>query len=183
MKSTTKTKTATAPSLEDLTGAAALPDAELVARLAEGPYDDDDADCIVSDLKLDRCAWWPAPDRILRAAVEDDRFWSILLAARARVTAARPSAIAATVRPVLDCSTLHVCEATRALLADEPERWTMHGPYGVLVHVPNAGDEGDEERGHPEDLRAVIDRARALGCHFVMLDADGPMVDGLTIYE
>lgn len=183
MKSPIHDETTSAPSLEDLTGAAAHSDAELVARLAEGPYDEEDADCIVSDLKLGRSAWWPAPDRLLRAAVEDDRFWSILNAARARVMADRRSASAATVRPVLDCSTLHVCEATRALLADEPERWTMAGPYGVLVHVPNAGDEGDEDRGHPDDLRAVVERARALGCHFVMLDADGPMVEGLTVYE
>lgn len=85
----------------------------------------------------------------------------------------------------MECSTWHVCGQTRDVLERDPSRWSIPGPRGssgayvALVHVP---DHADEERDTPADLRAVIAYARELGCNFVMLDMDAPIVEGLTIY-
>lgn len=51
-------------------------------KLTAEPYSDDDAECIIADLYADRGGWSPPIDRVLIAAVNDDRLWRILESAR-----------------------------------------------------------------------------------------------------
>lgn len=59
---------------------------DLVAVIAAGPYADDDAECLVADLLAGLHGWEPSPLRVLCMLVSDDRMWSIVERARAKVT-------------------------------------------------------------------------------------------------
>lgn len=58
-------------------------EADLIAALASGPIAYDDAECLHADMAVGARGWNPPPDRVLRAAVADDRLWSVLEHARA----------------------------------------------------------------------------------------------------
>lgn len=73
-------------------------------------------------------------------------------------------------RPVLDLSTGHLSESTRALLDDTPVEklpgTVLAGEYGWLVHAGFVDT-------WPDDLRAAIALAHAQGCDRVLFDRDG----------
>lgn len=84
-------------------------------------------------------------------------------------------------------STAHVCGDTAKHLEDEwpSVRMPVHyqkGEYGWFVHVST--DYTEEELSmFPDDIQAILAYARARGCGWIMLDIDGPVVDGLKTWE
>jgi hypothetical protein len=67
-----------------------LDDANELSRvLSEGAVADDDADCLFTDILLEKPGFGATPERVLRAAVDDDRLWAVLLKAREIRVAAR----------------------------------------------------------------------------------------------
>ena len=86
-------------------------------------------------------------------------------------------------------STAHISEESAALMdsdgASLDGTMPVHyrkGLYGYLVYV-NDDPHSNEEQDYSYDVRAVLDYARARGCGWVMLDQDGPVVDGLKTWE
>lgn len=79
-------------------------EADLITLLASGPDGDDDADCLHCDMAVGLRGWNPTPDRVLRAAVADDRLWSILDRSRAAFKASdeRARTLTERARSVLD---------------------------------------------------------------------------------
>lgn len=58
----------------------------------------------------------------------------------------------------------------------------MKGDYGWFIYAgDNAADEGDDEM--PSDLAACIAKARALGCEWLCLDRDGPVMADLMTFD
>lgn len=85
----------------------------------------------------------------------------------------------ATVHSYLDCSSLHLTEATRDALDGGIVYATMRGDFGWFVF---AGERDDPPKV-PDDLAAVLARARELGCTYVLVDVDAPLVAGLEVYD
>lgn len=89
------------------------------------------------------------------------------------------------IRSFLDLSTAHLQPGDRQLLdhsADPACRdglAVMTGTYGWLVHA--AEDRNCEELS--DALWAIFEKARSLGCDYVMLDADAPIDPDLPVFE
>ncbi|MBB2157920.1 hypothetical protein HLH33_16700 [Gluconacetobacter diazotrophicus] len=90
------------------------------------------------------------------------------------------SAPSGNVRRLLDLSTGHLPRADRDRLERvretdnaSPPASCLAGPYGWLFSV--ATDLVPELWGHSAALPAILARARALGCDYVLLDSDGPV--------
>ena len=89
------------------------------------------------------------------------------------------------VRLFLDASTRHLEKADRLFLefsADPGKRdglAAMAGTYGWFVY---AHDDRCCE-GISDVLWAIFERARALGCDYVLFDADGPVLEGMPVFE
>lgn len=95
------------------------------------------------------------------------------------------------IEKMLVLSTGHLTKVTAALLNDaaeeDPPFCTLEwGPAfardeGWLFYVPPITENGepDDPEGAPEDLTRVFMLAREHGCMWVMLDCDGPQVEGL----
>ena len=89
------------------------------------------------------------------------------------------------IRRFLDLSTAHLEVADRIFLefsADPGKRdglAVMAGTYGWFVY---AYDDRCCE-GISDVLWTIFERARALGCDYVLFDADGPVMEGLPVFE
>lgn len=84
------------------------------------------------------------------------------------------------VQKYLDLSTAHLTTATRTVLDAAAPITTFPHPegYGWFVHVP------EPEHMPPQpDLCACLQEARALGCGYILFDADADTMDGLATYE
>ncbi len=93
------------------------------------------------------------------------------------------------VLPYLDLSTCHVQQSTMDWLQEAKPGFMSiaNYDYGAFVTVPPTPDELAEDFGHydemPEDLATVLMRAQEMGCYLVRLDADGPTLEGLPVYN
>lgn len=87
------------------------------------------------------------------------------------------------VRMFLDLSTTHLKASTRAMwsLATGPAELPFSGgptDYGWFAHAP----ESNDDHLFTDDLWACMQRARALGCDYILFDADAGIDDALPIY-
>lgn len=85
----------------------------------------------------------------------------------------------------LDCSTAHVSQETMRFLGRVYSRNNIGQTvaayeYGCFVSVPPEPTYHDYL---PQDLRNVLDFARANGCYILRLDADGHNYDELPTFE
>lgn len=89
------------------------------------------------------------------------------------------------IRSFLDLSTAHLSQEDRLFLEFSANPGSlgglaaMAGTYGWFVY---AHDEHCCE-GISDALWAIFQRARALGCAYVLFDADAPIVDDLPVFE
>ena len=89
------------------------------------------------------------------------------------------------IRRFLDLSTAHLQPADRLFLEFSANPGSlgglaaMAGTYGWFVY---AHDERCCE-GISDALWAIFERARALGCEYVLFDADGPVLADLPVFE
>ena len=89
------------------------------------------------------------------------------------------------IRRFLDLSTAHLQPADRLFLEFSANPGSlgglaaMAGTYGWFVY---AYDERCCE-GISDALWAIFERARALGCEYVLFDADGPVLADLPVFE
>ena len=84
-------------------------------------------------------------------------------------------------RVFYDCSTAHLCPATRDFLEAESARQVeliAATPYGWFLWA-----EENPVKQIPSDLAAVIRRARALGAEYVLFDCDAPLSSEFPIFE
>lgn len=92
----------------------------------------------------------------------------------------------APVRKFLDLSTGHLGKESRAYL-EAPQWPTVYQlEYGWLVHVPEgqlAEEMKEQEADVPPALMACLTRARALGCVYILFDADAGADDALAWFE
>lgn len=88
------------------------------------------------------------------------------------------------VRRFLDLSTGHLTPSTREMWDDEAERPAhVHTTeYGYFVWAGDA-DEEDTDDGWPADAVACRQRARALGCDYLLFDGAAGVIEGLTTYN
>lgn len=75
-------------------------------------------------------------------------------------------------------SVAHISPATAQWL-DSPSPpftvWSSEYGWFMFCHL--------EMEGIPEDLRICMGRALNLGCEFLRLDCDGPVVDFMQVYD
>ena len=89
------------------------------------------------------------------------------------------------IRRFLDLSTAHLQQADRLFLEFSANPGSlgglaaMAGTYGWFVY---AHDERCCE-GISDALWAIFEQARALGCDYVLFDADAPILENLPIFE
>ncbi len=89
------------------------------------------------------------------------------------------------VRSFLDLSTAHLQQADRLFLESSANPGSlggltaMAGTYGWFVY---AHDDRSCE-GISDVLWAIFERARALGCEYVLFDADAPILQDLPVFE
>lgn len=84
---------------------------------------------------------------------------------------------AASTAKYLDLSTSHLREDT--VNPPHPGYLVASYTYGAFYYVP---EEIDDENT-PEELVAVLQLAKSLGCTLVRFDADGAVLDGLKVYD
>jgi hypothetical protein len=80
-----------------------------------------------------------------------------------------------------DCSTAHLCPATRDFLEAEAagqDDLIAATPYGWFLW---ADEKPSKEL--PSDLAAIIRRARKLGAEYVLFDCDAPLNDEFPVFE
>ena len=103
------------------------------------------------------------------------------------LTPATPAAgcTAMPIRRFLDLSTAHLQPADRLFLEFSATPGSlgglaaMAGTYGWFVY---AHDERCCD-SISDVLWAIFEQARALGCDYVLFDADGPVLEGLPVFE
>jgi len=79
---------------------------------------------------------------------------------------------------MLVISTAHITNQTcNSYLPDHRASCYLKGDYGHFLHV-SAPHEGD-----PDDLRDVLEMASKAGADWLMLDNDGPTLEGLPTYD
>ena len=89
------------------------------------------------------------------------------------------------IRHFLDLSTAHLQQADRLFLEFSANPGSlgglaaMAGTYGWFVYAH------DERccKGISDALWAIFERARALGCDYVLFDADAPILEDLPVFE
>lgn len=83
---------------------------------------------------------------------------------------------------ILDCSTGHLCPATREWMDEGEMPVVMGNDYGWLVTT--GGIPGDAMTPEaPQDLQTVIDFARSLDLPYIRFDAEADRVEHLPWYE
>ncbi|CAB4892370.1 unannotated protein [freshwater metagenome] len=94
-----------------------------------------------------------------------------------------------TVCRYLDTTTGHLPEGEATALRESTIEHIVADAYeyGWWVWVPPArvvdGDEREELRAEAPCLLNLIDYARAQGCDYLRLDADGAAIDGLPTFQ
>jgi hypothetical protein len=104
-----------------------------------------------------------------------------------------------TVRMFLDLSTAHLSPAALAWLsvcANENHAANYHGTgggapistlgatlHGYFMHAPDLPESDGLDNGIPEDMHAIIRHAKANGCHYILFDADGDVIEGLPVFD
>ena len=89
------------------------------------------------------------------------------------------------VRRFLDLSTAHLAKPDQLYLESSANPGAlggiaaMAGTYGWFVY---AHDERCCD-GISDVLWAIFERARAMGCAYVLFDADAPVMEGLAVFE
>jgi hypothetical protein len=83
-------------------------------------------------------------------------------------------------------STAHISDDTRQMLVNYERNEFLpvfyeKSDYGWFIHVST--DHLERVADYPQDIQAILAYARARGCGWVMLDSDGPVVDGLKTWE
>ena len=79
-----------------------------------------------------------------------------------------PQLAPSNVRQMLDLNTGHLPLRLVQDLNGEEGVTAHEMPYGWLMHVPPV-----DEPGAPAEVRTIWDRARRLGCTYVLFDSDG----------
>jgi hypothetical protein len=99
------------------------------------------------------------------------------------------AALEATGRPVpsvrrfLDLSTVHLPQATLLDLSDLPGVVADPTPFGAWLWVPCDVEESAEWDPPPPEVLAIQTYARALGCDWVLFDADAPTTSALPTFD
>lgn len=85
------------------------------------------------------------------------------------------------VEKYLDISTGHISKDTADWLDTDPRGIIMHpkGEYGWFVYAMQ--EELDDDV--PLDLVKVLVYAKSIGCVWVILDADGELIDELETFD
>jgi hypothetical protein len=102
------------------------------------------------------------------------------------LAAARATAAGLWVENYLIASNSHISEAERVQLdaGRTPSPYmvvSLTGDYGWLIHLVDAIPESVP--GISEGLAAVVRLARAHGLHYIRLDSEGPVLEGVPTYE
>jgi hypothetical protein len=84
-------------------------------------------------------------------------------------------------------STAHLSLSSRQKLDTDSMPGLIFFPksqYGWFVHVPdNQEDLTQRVEGLPQDIRQCLEWAVAQGMQWLMFDSDGPVVEGIALYE
>ncbi|MDL2342519.1 MAG: hypothetical protein QFB87_05600 [Patescibacteria group bacterium] len=88
------------------------------------------------------------------------------------------------VRRTLVLSTGHLDQDTMDC-AFSLKNWISDFEYGAYFTVGNAGEVTpfEDPEDYPADLYACLLFAKQHGCDEVKFDADGPVVEGLNVYD
>jgi len=85
---------------------------------------------------------------------------------------------------MMDLSTAHITKETDAYLQEQaladvgPESIVYaKGRWGYIVHI------GEDTASLPDDLASLIKLCQSEGCSWLVLDADGPIVDDLPTWD
>lgn len=83
------------------------------------------------------------------------------------------------IKKILEVSTAHITRKTDMWLAEGPDGVVAYPKedYGWVIMVAPC------EADIPDDLRQLIDYARACGCDWIMLDCDAPEIKDLPVYD
>lgn len=89
---------------------------------------------------------------------------------------------------ILTVSTKHITldENNELNIAARDSSGVMAGSYGFLVFVPSKPPPYDVTpvKGPPsEGFKACLQLARDNGCDYLMLDSDGPVIEGIPEYD
>lgn len=76
---------------------------------------------------------------------------------------------------VLTASTAHI---TPMMMATNPDLVQAQFESGWILYVP---ENIEEDRQDP--LRKLLSLAKEQGCQWILLDCDGPIIDGLETFE
>jgi hypothetical protein len=89
------------------------------------------------------------------------------------------------IRTFLDLSTAHLPQQVCDRLSAQPGVIAYQTIHGWLLWVPDDPDDSSAGGGEPvPDVVLAIQRyARALGCDYVLVDADGDEVDDLPTWH
>ena len=106
-----------------------------------------------------------------------------------------------TVRTFLDISTAHLSLDARLWLSESAaanQAASYHGTgdgaplgclgatlYGWFMTAPTTlRDHPDYcDHGIPADMHPIIEYARSVECWYILFDADGPILEGLPVYD
>jgi len=85
----------------------------------------------------------------------------------------------------LIASTKHIPAAENARMAagDDLGLIVDNRSFGYLIYCGHPEENWSPQEFWSTGLWAILDRARSLGCGYLILDADGPVVEGLPTYE
>jgi hypothetical protein len=86
--------------------------------------------------------------------------------------------VALTIYAVLDLSTRHLSASLLSNLNEREHVIAHRMRYGYLLWVPLTEEECAGRDKAPEPVRDIWRLAQENGCRYVLLDADGPVVDG-----
>lgn len=86
------------------------------------------------------------------------------------------------IRTFLDLSTGHLREETCRRLGDYEGVIAHNLRYGWLLFVPDTAD-GRDTSDWPDELTTIVRLAQSCGCAYVLLDADGPHVAELPVFD
>ncbi|MCO5730112.1 hypothetical protein [Rhizobium sp. SSA_523] len=105
-----------------------------------------------------------------------------------------------TVRTFLDVSTAHLSSTARSWLSESAtanHAASYHGTgsgaplgclgatlYGWFMSAPALPGHPDYcDHGIPEDMHPVIQHAHAVGCDYILFDADAPVINALPVFD
>lgn len=87
------------------------------------------------------------------------------------------------VRTFLDLSTAHLPEHLCQNLGGYSSIRAWETEYGWFMWAPGDIDDDPDYDDVPDEVRAIWRFARAHGCHYVLLDRDAEILDGLPSWD